>query len=101
MRVHHGTDKKAKRRAHSLIQGRIRVGIIVWPDACELCLKPCKPDAAHIDYDRPHVVAFLCERCHSQSHHRPELDARVREIARARGPEPKSTRYGKAATDAA
>lgn len=55
-----------KHRAHNRVYHEIRVGRMERPDRCEHCLNECRPQAAHIDYDRPLDVLWLCAPCHSR-----------------------------------
>jgi hypothetical protein len=64
----------ARELAHQQVSIAIREGVLVRPDACELCSSK-KGDwrtwllhAHHEDYDRPLDVIWLCVPCHSRVH---------------------------------
>ena len=46
------------------IRKAIAEGRLVRPEQCEACNLPCKPDAAHYDYEQPLNVRWLCRGCH-------------------------------------
>ena len=50
--------------AHRQVHNAVESGKLVRPDHCEHCGTPCKPDAAHDDYDKPLEVEWLCRQCH-------------------------------------
>ena len=56
-------------RAHSAVHRALKRGDLVRPQSCQQCGQSCKPEAAHLDYARALVVAWLCRSCHR------ELDA--------------------------
>ena len=68
-RKYRQSDKyKYKKRARSAFERAIIYGFIVRPDKCEKCLKQCKPDGHHEDYNKPLKVQWLCKTCHAQAH---------------------------------
>lgn len=76
-------SSKAERvRANGLVNMRIRRGALTRPDACQACLKRCKPDSHHPDYAQPGFVWWLCRSCHMRLHFG-TLDAELLERARA------------------
>lgn len=50
--------------AYMRVQRAIKSGLLIRPDACSLCGRACKPEAAHTDYSRPLDVRWLCRQCH-------------------------------------
>ena len=81
-------DKRLKVRANGLINKRIKMGLIVRPEFCEVCNIRSKVDACHIDYAQPDVVTFACRSCHMKSHYDPAMDVKIRLLARSRGGPP-------------
>jgi hypothetical protein len=57
---------KEKRRAHVLLNRAVKSGEIMRPQNCSQCLKLCKPDGHHINYDEPLEVIWLCKTCHTR-----------------------------------
>lgn len=53
-----------KQRVRAITHRAIAAGKLVRPEACEKCGKACKPDAAHVDYDKPLEIEWLCRSCH-------------------------------------
>lgn len=82
--LHHGNDARQKRYCHSTVQAAVTSGRVIRPTRCDLCSKPCKPEAAHIDYSQPYMIAWLCVKCHRGSHHDSRMDMRVRLLAKLR-----------------
>lgn len=62
--------KKPKQaRAHYLVRAAIKGGVLVRPDACEVCQNPhSQIEAHHDDYNKPLEVIFMCGCCHQQHH---------------------------------
>lgn len=83
--LHQPGDDAKKVRANGLIAKRIKVGHIARPKHCELCGKACRPDACHIDYDLPHVIAFACRSCHMRSHYERDIEADLIAVAKPYG----------------
>lgn len=54
-----------KARAHLVVAEAIRKGFLVRPEECDSCLRLCKPDAHHEDYEQPLTVEWLCRKCHA------------------------------------
>lgn len=59
---------KQKINAVTLIGKHLRRGKIQRPNQCEKCMKECKPDGHHDDYNKPHDVRWLCKICHYHEH---------------------------------
>lgn len=61
-----------RRRAKYLIEKSLKSGTIVRPKTCELCGKPCKPEAHHPNgYDTPDKaldIKWVCRDCHVSIH---------------------------------
>lgn len=51
--------------ARSRTNYAIKTGKIKRPDRCSECLKLCKPDAAHLNYEKPLEITWLCRQCHA------------------------------------
>ena len=54
--------------AHSKVKYAIKTGKLLRPRICEVCGCECKPEAHHVDYDRPLDVVWLCPPCHKKLH---------------------------------
>lgn len=59
---------RPKELARSYIYKQISRGKLVKPNQCEKCMKECKPEAHHGDYDKPLEVRWLCKICHNHVH---------------------------------
>ena len=59
---------REKERARARIYKAISRGHMQRPTQCEKCLKDCKPEAHHDDYEKPFEVKWLCRICHRQIH---------------------------------
>lgn len=59
-----GHDEADQRRASRDVKKAIRDFILIRPNWCEACFKPCKPEAAHYNYEETLVVRWLCRSCH-------------------------------------
>lgn len=59
---------KFKNKARGAFERAIIYGFIKRPSTCERCLKVCKPDGHHEDYNKPLEVKWLCKTCHMQAH---------------------------------
>lgn len=76
-----GTDP-LKLAAYVVFHKALRDGLLVRPEACGECGKPCTPQGHHADYAQPLHVAWLCPACHRAKHpgprgpRRPPLPAR-------------------------
>ena len=46
----------------------IKHGFLIRPSFCSKCLKECKPEGHHDDYDKPLEVRWLCRICHNHEH---------------------------------
>ncbi|GAG23980.1 unnamed protein product [marine sediment metagenome] len=55
-------------KANALIGLEIKRGKVTRPENCTACLKKCKPQAHHHDYDKPLDVIFMCAECHVNWH---------------------------------
>lgn len=63
-----------KRLAYSRVQNAIDRGILIRPLCCEHCKLPAGKDSLgrtrleghHVDYSKPLVVVWLCDRCHKK-----------------------------------
>ena len=58
--------KKMASRRISVIA--IKAGFLIRPSSCSKCLKECKPEGHHDDYDKPLEVRWLCKICHNHEH---------------------------------
>ena len=56
------------RKVHSLIYCAMKSGKIKRPSICHACLRECKPDAHHPDYNRPFLIQWLCKSCHQDTY---------------------------------
>ena len=54
--------------AQRKIKNELKRGRMIRPKQCEKCLKDCKPDGHHRDYNKPLEVMWLCKICHSNEH---------------------------------
>lgn len=59
---------KEKKAAHDAVMWALKIGRLIRPEACSLCLKACKPDAHHEDWAKKLDVVWLCRRCHRVIH---------------------------------
>jgi len=59
-----------KHEARRLVSEAIRDGVLVRPEACEICEGRDSIQAHHPDYDRPLDVEWLCLSCHTDTHAR-------------------------------
>ncbi len=57
-----------KIRARKILQTAVRIGHLDRPNKCEKCMKECKPEAHHDDYEKPLEVRWLCHICHRHEH---------------------------------
>lgn len=69
MKTYGKDNRKAEPlRVGGIVHRAIRDGKLVRPDYCTCCLKECKPDAHHEDYDYPFDIIWLCRSCHKKLH---------------------------------
>jgi hypothetical protein len=54
--------------AQSAVANAVRDGRLIRPNKCSACMKSCKPEAHHPDYQRKLYVRWLCESCHTFAH---------------------------------
>ncbi len=59
-----------RKRANSLVEHALKIGHLIRPSKCERCLKECKPDGHHEDYNKPLEVQWLCKICHNHKHNK-------------------------------
>lgn len=52
------------RRAHQRVRDHIRAGKLVRPDHCSKCGREGFIEAAHVSYDEPLRIVWLCRSCH-------------------------------------
>lgn len=45
-----------------------KLGILIRPNTCSKCSKPCKTQAHHCDYHKPLDVKYYCQSCHQKLH---------------------------------
>ena len=57
-------DYKKKRNARSRVMKALKDGRLTRPEHCTKCGKEGKPEAHHVDYDKPLEVQWLCTNCH-------------------------------------
>lgn len=57
-----------KRAARTFLNSYIKMGKIVKPDCCEMCLKKIRVEGHHEDYSKPLDVKWVCKRCHTDIH---------------------------------
>ena len=57
-----------KVRAHKIVAGAMKKGILVRPSGCSKCFIACVPVAHHPNYSRPKLVIWVCDSCHGKIH---------------------------------
>ena len=57
-----------KRAAQIILMNSLSQGKITRPNACSICMKPCKPEGHHPDYSKPLAVIWVCKNCHTAFH---------------------------------
>jgi len=57
-------DLKASHSASAVLQRYLKQGLIVKPEACEVCSLRDVYDGHHLDYDSPLEVIWVCRLCH-------------------------------------
>lgn len=62
-------EGKEKHKCRSIVNAAIRSRKLIRPTICSRCKIECKPQAHHVDYNRPLEVTWLCVRCHEKEHH--------------------------------
>ena len=55
-------------RARKILNYHINIGNMTRPNKCSNCLKECKPEAHHTNYERALDVQWLCRSCHGFEH---------------------------------
>lgn len=55
-------------KANCAVSNAIRDGRLSRPKNCSKCLKECKPQAHHDNYNKPLNVRWLCIDCHNEFH---------------------------------
>lgn len=60
----------SKYKVRNLFTYAVQIGEVMRPSTCAMCGVPCVPQGHHPDYSRPYFVAWLCQPCHSEVHHR-------------------------------
>ena len=53
-----------KDRANNIVNKAVRRGVLERPTNCSWCNFPGRIEGAHIDYEHPYDVTWLCPRCH-------------------------------------
>lgn len=63
----------AKQAASALVNALIKRGILVRPDACDVCGRGSMPHAHHTSYHYTKWadVVWVCRRCHARLHQKP------------------------------
>ena len=61
-------DNPKKATVHAFVLWAVRAGVMQRPITCQECLKQCKTQAHHDDYDKPMEVIWLCSVCHGEKH---------------------------------
>lgn len=56
--------------ARSFLNMYVKIGKIVRPNICEICLKNKNVEGHHEDYLKPLEVKWVCKRCHSDIHYK-------------------------------
>jgi hypothetical protein len=59
---------KEKASARRKVQYHITKGYLTRPNKCERCNKEIYTQAHHEDYNKPLVIAWLCDACHKERH---------------------------------
>lgn len=59
---------KAKADTHRQVKHALSLGMVVKPDACEICGRDTRLVAHHEDYSKPLDVIWLCGSCHNRIH---------------------------------
>jgi len=78
-----GHERK-KRNCRQITKAAVRDYILIRPGHCECCGVKCRPDCAHVDYDEPLIVVWLCKSCHKLwDLYRPEMTASQKSSQRA------------------
>lgn len=54
--------------AQRKVKNELKRKRMIRPLICEKCLKQCKPDGHHEDYNKPLIVQWLCKTCHFKAH---------------------------------
>ncbi len=54
--------------AHKILEYALKIGHLIRPSKCEVCMKECKPDGHHEDYSKPLEVKWVCHVCHHHIH---------------------------------
>lgn len=57
-----------KCKSRYAVAAALKAGKLFRPSFCSGCLKKCKPQAHHHDYQKPLKVVWLCSRCHREQH---------------------------------
>ena len=75
-----------RRKAHSLVQGAIRKGLLTRPDRCDRCGQTHELiEAHHHDYSKPLDVEWLCPHCHARAHGRVKDLSHIEALQKQRG----------------
>lgn len=61
-------NQKQQRKAINAVNRAIKNGKIKRPSICHACLRKCKPNAHHSDYNRLFLIQWLCGSCHQKIH---------------------------------
>jgi len=59
---------KDKMKARFKLNYNIRIGNIIKPSICPVCLKKKKIEGHHEDYTKPLDVKWMCKQCHFDYH---------------------------------
>lgn len=69
VREYESRQDPAKARARQRVRQAILNGKMVRPDFCSVCGEREKVQGHHADYSKPLEVQWLCQKCHSRTHH--------------------------------
>ena len=58
---------KKRSRTQEAVKEAVKRGKLTRPNKCERCLKCCKPEAHHEDYNKRFDVKWLCQKCHRKA----------------------------------
>ena len=57
-----------KRAARTFLNSYIKMGKVMKPNSCEICLQKAKVEGHHEDYSKPLEVKWVCKKCHTDIH---------------------------------
>lgn len=60
---------KHKKNAHAKVKSAVDRGLLIKPNACQICGKTnCEIQGHHHDYSKPLDVIWVCTECHGKLH---------------------------------